>query len=292
MRLELDCASGCPNGSWTVKVEDSKDITMERVHLHARAGTPGQAAISNPIALGIGGGGLTVERMTVYQSNIHTSGYGINARHCDDCWFSGNWLGPITDGRQAYALANKSQGSGVRFTNNTFDMGGDLAVGIYLRSEPTDTVVNSSVQLIGNSFIHMQDDIIGNQPQKAIHVYRYNRANIQGNTFSCASGDTSCPAVGIEFLGSTPPDTVVCPTGLSCNRENLIADNVFEHLQDNDSAICPIRFRNGLNANTDNIVRGNIFRLGTASVLGADGVCDFKSSTTLNPQHENHVFGP
>lgn len=290
VKLEVICSQECTALIAAAKVEgDSEDVTFERVHFHAAS--PGTASSDDPKGLALAGG----RKVFAYGSRFHASGYGLNVYDCEDCWFSGNWFGPITSiggnpARPGYGLASKRKGTGVRFTNNTFDLGYDIPVGLYLRSGGPSTETETTVHVIGNSFVNMQDrsELTVNPPQRGIYFYRYNRANVQNNLFACDSDEDACEAIGIATLGfqnKCEPDTVP-----SCNQQNLIANNVFDRIVDNDSAWCPVHFEMDTVLNRDNIVRDNLFGLGTGSATGANGCCGpNEGNNTCSP---NDVFAP
>lgn len=303
VRLEIECSGGCTSGTQVAQVYGpSADVTFERVHFHAM--DPG-GTMSSPFPTGLalsgdangGAGGTPARRINVYSSNLHATGYGLNSYYCDDCWFNGNWFGGMTGttgmpvSRASYALASKFRGLGVRFTNNTFDMGGSPAVqvGLYLRGgSAAGEFVGSTAQVIGNSFTNLQDSAPETNYQRPVFLYRYNRAIIEGNVFACPETDTGCTSYGVDFLAGVE----VCPPGTICNQENLIANNMFDRLVDNDSTLCPVRLQPMASgpANTNNVVHGNIFRLGTGSTVGADGVCG--ANEALNFELSNKAFGP
>lgn len=287
--LDLQCNVGCTLSTIAAAVDGGvKDVTFERVHFHAERATGG--VTTNPVALQIGIAAEAAERISAYGCRIHANGYGLSAVHCEDCWFDANWLGAnlLSGGPPAYGLAQKKKGSGVRFTNNTFDMAGDVRTGLYLRPGDAATTA-STAQVLGNSFINLAEDNVTQGKQRAIWLYGYNRANISGNLFACETGVTACDSYAIATT-----QALNCPAGDDCNEHNLITDNVFERLVDDnvDGAWtqCPVHFFGGTGFNQNNVVRGNVFMLGTGSAAGSDGCCG--PNVGLNDCATNDVFGP
>jgi len=300
LKLEVDCPGGCAAGMNIAQVYGGvQDVAFERVHFHAKDSGTGTAINPWPSGLVVGGasGGVTAtaSRIHAYSSNFHATGYGLSFANCNDCWVSDSWFGPMTDvARPSYALANKQDGWGVRFTNNTFDLGGDVSVGLYLRSDnPSNAVPGQTAQVSDNSFVNIQDSVTGSggpgtAKQYAINVYKYSRANISHNLFSCPSTDPGCTGYGVGFLSFGSG----CPTGTaSCNDENLIAGNVFDRIVDDGTvAQCAIPVRTFTNGNKKNVIASNVFKLGSGSAANANGICGENESDQI--PYDNTTFAP
>lgn len=296
VKLEIDCSADCSgNATFAGFVDNgSADIMFERVHFHAADRSSSSAFAPFPGGLLLGTGATPVERVTAHNCNFHATGYGLSSTKCEDCWFNASWFGPITDhSRPVYALANKATGFGVRFTNNTFDMGGNVQSGLVLRSQTSPSVLHTAAtaQIIGNSFVNLRDGWTGpggSNAQLAIYMYGYNRANISNNLFACEpepnNAEYGCTANGIAFIAGTGN----CGTSDVCNEQNLMSGNVFDHVVDS-GATCPIWFGASAALNRNNVIHGNVFELGSGSAAGANGICGVNEP--LNPDvADNRAF--
>jgi hypothetical protein len=287
LSLDLNCYPSCRNGGNGAVANilnigpGAESVRVDRVRL--RTTMKGENLPDFPSGVDVDSWGYTrPESVYVSSSIFETSGTGVRFYGCDDCWVSDSTFRdapsatPI-DNRRSYAYVVKQLGEGVRIVSNTFDMLPHYAnevrpfEGVLLWNAGTGPGEGS--QVIGNTFKNIQT---GTQ-FRTIILYGYNDANISGNQFTC--GVSVCDTWAIET-------ELNCQ--FSCNRRNIIANNVFDKFSVHDSTSCPIllqRVGDGLaNESQANLVMGNIFRTDatTSGVCGGQSGGDNLTSNNVN----------